>query len=114
MPLSAGTRFGPYEIVAPLGAGGMGEVYRARDTRLDRTVAIKMLTGALAADSESRQRFEHEARVIAALNDPHICTVDDVGRRGASPESSCHYRCSRHTLPRALTSWATSRSTRCP
>jgi serine/threonine protein kinase len=82
MPFEAGTRLGPYEIIAPLGAGGMGEVYRARDTRLDRTVAIKVLTGALAADSESRQRFEHEARVIAALNDPHICTVYDVGRHG--------------------------------
>ncbi|HEV8345387.1 MAG TPA: serine/threonine-protein kinase, partial [Vicinamibacterales bacterium] len=82
MPFDAGTRLGPYEIIAPLGAGGMGEVYRARDTRLDRTVAVKVLTGALAADSESRQRFEHEARVIAALNDPHICTIHDVGRHG--------------------------------
>jgi len=82
MPFEAGTRLGPYEIIAPLGAGGMGEVYRARDTRLDRTVAIKVLTGALAADSESRQRFEHEARAIAALNDPHICTIHDVGRHG--------------------------------
>ena len=80
MPLEPGTHLGPYEIIAALGAGGMGEVYRARDTRLDRTVAIKILSGALAADSESRQRFEHEARVIAALNDPHICTIHDVGR----------------------------------
>ncbi len=82
MPFEPGTRLGPYEIIAPLGAGGMGEVYRARDTRLDRTVAIKVLSGALADDSESRQRFEHEARVIAALNDPHICTIHDVGRHG--------------------------------
>jgi Tol biopolymer transport system component/tRNA A-37 threonylcarbamoyl transferase component Bud32 len=82
MPFEAGTRLGPYEIIAPLGAGGMGEVYRARDTRLDRTVAIKMLTGALAADSEARRRFESEARAIAALNDPHICTIHDVGRHG--------------------------------
>jgi Tol biopolymer transport system component len=82
MPFEAGMRLGPYEIIAPLGAGGMGEVYRARDTRLDRTVAVKVLAGALAADSESRQRFEHEARAIAALNDPHICTVHDVGRHG--------------------------------
>ena len=82
MALSNGTRVGPYEIIAPLGAGGMGEVYRARDIRLDRTVAIKVLTGALAADSESRQRFEQEARAIAALNDPHICTIHDVGRHG--------------------------------
>src|SRR3954467_9022810 len=82
MPLSPGTRVGPYEIVAPLGAGGMGEVYRARDTRLDRTVAIKILKGALIAEVESRQRFEQEARAIAALNDPHICTIHDVGRQG--------------------------------
>ena len=82
MLLTSGSHLGPYEIVAPLGAGGMGEVYRARDTRLDRTVAIKVLTGALAADTESRQRFEHEARAIAALNDPHICTIHDVGRHG--------------------------------
>src|SRR6202040_1519462 len=82
MPLTSGTKLGPYEIQSLLGAGGMGEVYRARDTRLDRTVAIKVLTGALAADSESRQRFEHEARAIAALNDPHICTIHDIGRHG--------------------------------
>src|SRR5262245_59304172 len=82
MPFEPGTRLGPYEIVAPLGAGGMGEVYRARDTRLDRTVAVKVLTGALAAESEARRRFEQEARAIAALNDPHICTLHDVGRHG--------------------------------
>ena len=82
MPFAAGTRLGPYEIIAPLGAGGMGEVYRAHDARLDRTVAVKVLTGALAADSEARQRFEHEARAIAALNDPHICTIHDIGRHG--------------------------------
>src|SRR5262245_3093855 len=84
MPFEPGARLGPYEIVAPLGAGGMGEVYRARDTRLDRTVAVKVLTGALAADSESRLRFEQEARAIAALNDPHICTIHDVGRHDDS------------------------------
>lgn len=60
----------------------MSEVYRARDTRLDRIVAVKVLSGALASDSESRRRFEEEARAIAALNDPHICTIDDVGRHG--------------------------------
>jgi eukaryotic-like serine/threonine-protein kinase len=80
--LTPGTRLGAYEITAALGAGGMGEVYKARDTRLDRTVAVKVLTGALAADSESRMRFEHEARAIAALNHPHICTIHDVGRHG--------------------------------
>src|SRR5687767_6352510 len=82
MPFDAGTRLGPYEILSPLGAGGMGEVYRARDTRLDRTVAVKVLVGARAADAEWRRRFEHEARAIAALNDPHICTIHDVGRHG--------------------------------
>ena len=80
MSFESGSRLGPYEIVAPIGAGGMGEVYRARDTRLDRTVAVKVLSRALAADSESRRRFEEEARAIAALNDPHICTIHDVGR----------------------------------
>jgi eukaryotic-like serine/threonine-protein kinase len=82
MPFEPGTRVGPYEIISALGAGGMGEIYRARDTRLDRIVAVKVLAGALAADAESRQRFEHEARAIAALNDPHICTIHDVGRHG--------------------------------
>jgi Tol biopolymer transport system component len=78
--LASGTRLGAYEIVAALGAGGMGEVYKARDTRLDRVVAIKVVTGTRAADPESRQRFEQEARTIAALNHPHICTIHDVGR----------------------------------
>lgn len=82
MAFDAGARLGPYEILSPLGAGGMGAVYRARDTRLDRIVAIKVLSGALAADPDSRQRFEDEARAIAALNDPHICTIHDVGREG--------------------------------
>ena len=82
MSLASGTPLGPYIIETSLGAGGMGEVYRARDTRLDRTVAIKVLTGARASDAESRQRFEHEARAVAALNDAHICTIHDVGRHG--------------------------------
>src|ERR1700716_3559182 len=82
MSLAAGTRLGPYDILAPLGAGGMGEVYRARDTRLDRTVAIKVLSDALAADSESRRRFEHEAPATPARNDPHICPIHDAGRHG--------------------------------
>jgi Tol biopolymer transport system component len=79
MAFEAGTRLGPYEIIAPIGAGGMGEVYRAHDARLDRTVAVKVLPGALAADSDSRRRFEQEARAIAALNDPRICTIHDLG-----------------------------------
>src|SRR5688572_3543386 len=82
MPLTPGARLGAYEIVTALGAGGMGEVYRARDTRLDRTVAIKVVTAALAGDADLRLRFEQEARAIAALNHPHICTIHDVGRDG--------------------------------
>ncbi len=81
MSLSAGHRFGPYEIVAPIGAGGMGEVYRAKDTRLDRTVAIKVLPQHLAANPEFRQRLEREARVISSLNHPHICVLHDIGRQ---------------------------------
>jgi Tol biopolymer transport system component len=82
MALSAGTRLGPYEILAPLGAGGMGEVYRARDTRLDRTVAIKVLPSELSDSPKRRQRLEREARAISHLNHPHICTLHDVGREG--------------------------------
>lgn len=77
--LSPGTRLGPYEIVAPIGAGGMGEVYRAKDTRLERQVAIKVLPAALESSAEFRQRFEREARTISSLNHPHICTLYDVG-----------------------------------
>ena len=79
MALSSGTRLGPYEIVAPLGAGGMGEVYRARDVRLGREVAVKVLPAPFAADGELRSRFEREARAASALNHPNIVTVHDVG-----------------------------------
>ena len=79
MPLEPGTRLGPYEIQAAIGAGGMGEVYRARDTRLDRTVAIKVLSAELSADAERRARFEREAKAVAALSHPHICALYDVG-----------------------------------
>jgi eukaryotic-like serine/threonine-protein kinase len=82
--LAPGTKLGPYEIVAPLGAGGMGEVYRARDTRLDRTVAVKILPQALAATGESRERFEREARAISRLNHPHICHLYDVGHQNGT------------------------------
>ncbi|MGE5360527.1 MAG: serine/threonine-protein kinase, partial [Bacteroidales bacterium] len=82
MSLASGTRLGPYEIQAAIGAGGMGEVYKARDTRLNRTVAIKVLPAAVAGDPERRARFEREAKTIAALNHPHICSVYDVGRQG--------------------------------
>lgn len=80
MSLPPGLRLGPYEIVAPLGAGGMGEVYRARDTRLDREVAIKVLPTHVAADPHFRGRFDREARSISQLNHPNICTLFDVGR----------------------------------
>jgi len=79
MPLASGTKLGPYEIVAPLGAGGMGEVYRARDTRLERTVAIKIVRAEHSSDGELRQRLEREAKAISALNHPNICTLHDVG-----------------------------------
>ena len=79
MPLSPGNRLGPYEIVAPLGAGGMGEVYKARDPRLDRTVAIKVLPEGSNEDADRRQRFDREARAVAALSHPNICAVYDVG-----------------------------------
>jgi serine/threonine protein kinase len=80
MTLAVGTRLGPYEIVTPLGAGGMGEVYRAQDTRLNRFVAIKVLPSHLSTNSEVRARFEREARAVSSLNHPHICTLHDVGR----------------------------------
>src|SRR5213594_3404737 len=79
MALSPGTRLGPYEISSPLGAGGMGEVYRARDTRLDRAVAIKILPAALSENAQFKLRFEREAKTISQLNHPHICTLYDVG-----------------------------------
>ena len=81
MSLSSGTRLGPYEILAPIGAGGMGEVYRARDTRLDRDVAIKVLPSHLSNDPQLLQRFEREARAVSSLNHPHICTLLDVGEQ---------------------------------
>jgi Tol biopolymer transport system component/predicted Ser/Thr protein kinase len=81
MALSAGTRLGPYELVAPVGAGGMGEVYRAKDTRLERTVAVKVLPEHLSSSAESRQRFEREAKTISQLSHPHICALYDVGNQ---------------------------------
>src|SRR5246500_4833856 len=81
MPILPGRRLGPYEILTAIGAGGMGEVYKARDTRLDRIVAIKVLPTHLADRSELRERFEREARTIASLNHPHICTLFDIGQQ---------------------------------
>jgi len=82
MTLNPGTRLGPYEILSPLGAGGMGEVYRARDTRLGRDVAVKVLPQHLSANPEVRARFEREAKTVSSLNHPNICTLFDVGREG--------------------------------
>jgi serine/threonine protein kinase len=82
MSLPAGTCLGPYEIVVPLGAGGMGEVYRARDARLGRDVAVKVLPQRMSENAEARARFEREARVISGLNHPHICVLHDLGREG--------------------------------
>jgi serine/threonine protein kinase len=81
LSIAAGTRLGPYEIVAAVGAGGMGEVYRARDTRLERTVAVKVLPSHLSASAEVRQRFEREAKTISSLSHPHICALYDVGNQ---------------------------------
>jgi eukaryotic-like serine/threonine-protein kinase len=80
MPLASGTRLGPYDVVAPLGAGGMGEVYRARDTRLNRDVAVKLLGGQYSSDPTRLMRFEQEARAVSSLNHPHIVTIFDVGQ----------------------------------
>ena len=81
MALSPGTRLGPYEILAAAGSGGMGEVYRARDTRLDRIVAVKVLLEAVLRDPGRRQRLEREARAVSGLSHPNICTLHDVGHQ---------------------------------
>src|SRR5258705_9040702 len=85
MPLATGSRLGPYEIVAPLGAGGMGEVYVARDARLGRNVAIKVLPAAISADPDRLRRFEQEARAAAALNHPNILAIYDIGSHEGAP-----------------------------
>src|ERR1700681_2542458 len=81
MTLSTGSRLGPYEVLSPLGAGGMGEVYKARDTRLERTVAVKVLPSHLSSSEDVRQRFEREAKTISSLSHPHICALYDVGNQ---------------------------------
>src|ERR1700687_1258088 len=83
MALTSGTKLGPYEILAPLGAGGMGEVYRARDSRLDREVAIKVLPSHLSQNPDLRARFEREAKAISGLQHSNICVLYDVGRQDA-------------------------------
>jgi eukaryotic-like serine/threonine-protein kinase len=85
MTLAAGMRLGPYEVISPLGSGGMGEVYIARDTRLDRDVAVKVLPALAADDAQARARFDHEARAIAALNHPNVCALHDVGHQDGRP-----------------------------
>jgi serine/threonine protein kinase len=82
--MTPGTRLGPYEIIAPIGSGGMGEVYRARDTRLDRLVAVKVLPLTLASDAAFRQRLRVEARAISQLSHPHICTLHDIGEQNGT------------------------------
>jgi eukaryotic-like serine/threonine-protein kinase len=85
MALASGTKLGPYEVESPLGAGGMGEVYRARDPRLGRDVAIKVLPRSFAADADRLQRFEHEAHAVAALNHPNILAIYDIGKANGAP-----------------------------
>ncbi len=85
MSLTSGTKLGPYEIIAPLGAGGMGEVYRAKDTRLGRDVALKILPDSFAPDADRLRRFEQEARAVAALNHPNILAIHDIGQHHGSP-----------------------------
>ncbi len=85
MPLATGTRLGPYEILSPVGAGGMGEVYRAHDSRLDRTVAVKILPTSFATDKDRLQRFAQEARAAAALNHPNILSIFDIGETDGTP-----------------------------
>src|SRR3979490_2560900 len=85
MPLATGTRLGPYEVLAPIGGGGMGEVYRARDNKLGRDVAVKVLPESFAHDAERMARFEREAQVLASLNHPHVATI-----RGLEESNSVH------------------------
>lgn len=104
MSLPSGAKLGPYEVVSPLGAGGMGEVYRARDTRLDRTVAVKVLPSHLSSNPELRQRFDREARAISSLSHPHICHLYDVGHQDgigcASRENGHGQRAAEPFIPR--------------
>ena len=93
MALNPGTRLGPYEILSALGAGGMGEVYRSRDTKLDREVAIKILPEAFAADAERVARFQREAKVLASLNHPNIAIIHGLEQVGDVHALACECRC---------------------
>jgi serine/threonine protein kinase len=99
MALNSGTKLGPYEIESPLGAGGMGEVYRARDTRLDRTVAVKILPAHLSENDLAKQRFDREARAISSLSHPNICTLYDVGQLFLLTKRNWHSRRSIRMVP---------------
>ncbi|MDT8067905.1 MAG: protein kinase [Terriglobia bacterium] len=101
MAITSGSKLGPYEIQSPLGAGGMGEVYRAKDTRLDRTVAIKVLPAHLSSDTESRQRMQREAKAISALQHPNICTLHDIGSQDGTDFLVMEYL-EGHTLAQRL------------
>jgi eukaryotic-like serine/threonine-protein kinase len=114
MALDSDTKLGPYEILSALGAGGMGEVYRARDPRVGREVAIKVLPSGSAPDSERLRRFEHEARATAAINHPNILAVFDIGSQDNFPWPVAAASCSRksgHRTPRGL-SWSMRHSLR--
>jgi serine/threonine protein kinase len=109
MALVAGTTVGPYEIVASIGAGGMGEVYRARDTRLGRDVAIKILPESFAREGDRLHRFEQEARAVAALSHPNILAVFDIGQHNGSPNESGSWETYVTTFPGAAGKWQVSR-----
>jgi serine/threonine protein kinase len=101
MTLPSGKRLGPYELIAPIGAGGMGEVYKAKDTRLDRTVAVKVLPEELAQEGERRERLAREARAVSKLSHPHICAFHDIGRENGVDFLMLEYL-ERETLPERL------------
>ena len=104
MALARGTRLGPYQVESPIGAGGMGEVYKARDRRLDRIVAIKVLPEHVASDPDLQQRFEREAKTISSLNHPHICTLYDVGQHDGTDFLVMEYLAPEQALHEAIRS----------
>jgi serine/threonine protein kinase len=107
MTIASGTELGPYEILSAIGAGGMGEVYKARDTRLNRTVAIKVLPSHFSDNPEMKARFDREAQTIAGLNHPHICVLHDVGHQDSTDCLLMEYL-EGQTLAQRLESWRRS------